>query len=119
MGDDLFCTNVRLIEKGIEKGVANGVLIKLNQIGTLTAAMAAVTKARRHDWGAFVSHRSGETVDSFIADMTVALDLRWSWSHTADRLWEQIDPELWDRTHNPWLILQAVGSGVSHGCFPL
>jgi len=74
VGDDLFCTNVRLIEKGIEKGVANGVLIKLNQIGTLTEAMAAVTKARRHGWGAFVSHRSGETVDSFIADMTVALD---------------------------------------------
>jgi len=74
VGDDLFCTNVRLIEKGIEKGVANAVLIKLNQIGTLTETVAAVRKARGQGWGAFVSHRSGETVDSFIADMTVALD---------------------------------------------
>ncbi len=74
VGDDLFCTNVRLIKKGIEQGVANAVLIKLNQIGTLTEAVAAIRTARNNGWGAFVSHRSGETVDSFIADMTVAMD---------------------------------------------
>ena len=74
VGDDLFCTNVNLIERGIREGVANAVLIKLNQIGTLTETIAATRMARDHGWGAFVSHRSGETVDSFIADMTVALD---------------------------------------------
>lgn len=74
VGDDLFCTNVTLIERGIRESVANAVLIKLNQIGTLTETIAATRMARDHGWGAFVSHRSGETVDSFIADMTVALD---------------------------------------------
>ncbi len=74
VGDDLFCTNVSLIERGIREDVANAVLIKLNQIGTLTETIAATRMARDHGWGAFVSHRSGETVDSFIADMTVALD---------------------------------------------
>jgi len=56
------------------ENIANAVLIKLNQIGTLTETIAATRLAREHGWGAFVSHRSGETVDSFIADMTVALD---------------------------------------------
>ncbi|MCF6291604.1 MAG: phosphopyruvate hydratase [Desulfobacterales bacterium] len=74
VGDDLFCTNVNLIARGIKEGAANAVLIKLNQIGTLTETIAATRMARDHGWGAFVSHRSGETVDSFIADMTVALD---------------------------------------------
>ncbi len=74
VGDDIFVTNVERIKKGIEMDVANGVLIKLNQIGTLTETMAAVRMARLAGWGAMVSHRSGETVDSFIADMTVALD---------------------------------------------
>jgi len=74
VGDDLFCTNPEIIARGIEENVANAVLIKLNQIGTLTETIAATRLARNHGWGAFVSHRSGETVDSFIADMTVALD---------------------------------------------
>lgn len=74
VGDDLFCTNPELIARGIREGVANAVLIKLNQIGTLTETITATRMARDHGWGAFVSHRSGETVDSFIADMTVALD---------------------------------------------
>ena len=74
VGDDLFCTNPAIITRGIEEDVANAVLIKLNQIGTLTETIAATRLARDHGWGAFVSHRSGETVDSFIADMTVALD---------------------------------------------
>ncbi len=74
VGDDLCCTNPAIIARGIEEDVANAVLIKLNQIGTLTESIAASRLARDHGWGAFVSHRSGETVDSFIADMTVALD---------------------------------------------
>jgi enolase len=74
VGDDLFVTNVERIQRGIEEGVANAVLIKLNQIGTLTETLAAVRMAQHAGWGAMVSHRSGETVDSFIADLTVALD---------------------------------------------
>ena len=74
VGDDVFCTNPAIIARGIEQDIANAVLIKLNQIGTLTETIAATRLARDHGWGAFVSHRSGETVDSFIADLTVALD---------------------------------------------
>jgi len=74
VGDDVFCTNAKLIARGIEENIANAVLIKLNQIGTLTETIEAVRLAQSHGWGAFVSHRSGETVDSFIADLTVALD---------------------------------------------
>jgi enolase len=73
VGDDLFVTNVERIERGIDENVANAVLIKLNQIGTLTETVMAVNLAYSANWGAMVSHRSGETVDSFIADLTVAL----------------------------------------------
>ncbi len=73
VGDDLFVTNVQRIARGIEENAANGVLIKLNQIGTLSETIAAITLAHKAGWGAMVSHRSGETVDSFIADFTVAL----------------------------------------------
>jgi enolase len=73
VGDDLFVTNVKRIARGIEENAANAVLIKLNQIGTLTETRAAIDMARKAGWGAMVSHRSGETVDSFIADLTVAM----------------------------------------------
>ncbi len=73
VGDDLFVTNVTRIERGIRENAANAVLIKLNQIGTLTETRAAITLAHKAGWGAMVSHRSGETVDSFIADLTVAM----------------------------------------------
>ena len=73
VGDDLFVTNVERIARGIEENVANAVLIKLNQIGSLTETNSAVRLAYEANWGAMVSHRSGETVDSFIADLTVAL----------------------------------------------
>jgi len=73
VGDDLFVTNVQRIARGIKEDVANAVLIKLNQIGTLTETIAAIEVARQVGWGAMVSHRSGETVDSFIADFTVAM----------------------------------------------
>ncbi|MHB1525236.1 MAG: phosphopyruvate hydratase [Candidatus Dormibacteria bacterium] len=74
VGDDIFCTNPAIIARGIAEDIANSALIKLNQIGTLTETVAATRLAQFHGWGAFVSHRSGETTDSFIADMTVALD---------------------------------------------
>jgi enolase len=73
VGDDIFVTNVKRIARGISENTANAVLIKLNQIGTLTETMSAVKMARQAGWGAMVSHRSGETVDSFIADLTVAM----------------------------------------------
>ena len=73
VGDDLFVTNVQRIAMGIEQNVANAVLIKLNQIGTLSETVAAIEMAHKAGWGAMVSHRSGETVDSFIADFTVAM----------------------------------------------
>jgi enolase len=73
MGDDLFVTNVAFIRKGIELNVANSVLIKLNQIGTVTETVAAIDLAKAAGWTAVVSHRSGETADSFIADFVVAM----------------------------------------------
>jgi enolase len=73
VGDDIFVTNVKRIARGIEENVANAVLIKLNQIGTLTETVSAIEMARKAGWGAMVSHRSGETVDTFIADLTVAM----------------------------------------------
>ena len=73
VGDDIFVTNVERIRRGIDEDIANAVLIKLNQIGTLSETIAAVQLAYGANWGAMVSHRSGETVDSFIADLTVAL----------------------------------------------
>ncbi|MBO4522759.1 MAG: phosphopyruvate hydratase [Methanomicrobium sp.] len=73
VGDDLFVTNVKRMEMGIEKGVANAVLIKLNQIGSVSETVDAIRLAQKNNWGAMISHRSGETVDSFIADMSVAM----------------------------------------------
>ena len=72
VGDDLFVTNVGRIERGIEERCANAVLIKVNQIGTLTETLDAMSLARAHDYGLIVSHRSGETEDSTIADLAVA-----------------------------------------------
>ncbi|MDI6845192.1 MAG: phosphopyruvate hydratase [Candidatus Saccharicenans sp.] len=73
VGDDIFVTNVERIKKGISENIANAVLIKLNQIGTLTETVEAIETAGHAGWRAMVSHRSGETVDSFIADFTVAM----------------------------------------------
>ena len=74
VGDDLFVTNVRRIQKGIELGVCNSVLIKLNQIGTLTETLDAIQMANRAGYTAVVSHRSGETEDTTIADLVVGLN---------------------------------------------
>jgi enolase len=72
VGDDLFVTNVKFLEKGIETGTANSILIKLNQIGTLTETLDAISMANRAGYTAVVSHRSGETEDTTIADVVVA-----------------------------------------------
>ena len=72
VGDDLFVTNVNYLAKGIRAGAANAVLVKLNQIGTLTETLEAIAMAQRHGYKAIVSHRSGETEDTFIADLAVA-----------------------------------------------
>jgi len=74
VGDDLFCTNKAILADGIEKGVANSILIKLNQIGTVTETLETIELAYKNSYNCFVSHRSGETVDSFIADLTVAVN---------------------------------------------
>jgi enolase len=73
VGDDLFVTDVKRIQRGIQENAANAVLIKLNQISSLSETIAAIEMARKAGWGAMVSHRSGETVDSFIEDFTVAM----------------------------------------------
>jgi enolase len=74
VGDDLFVTNTEIFEKGIEKGVANSILIKLNQIGTVTETINAMNMAYRNGYTAIVSHRSGETEDTFLADLAVGMN---------------------------------------------
>lgn len=74
VGDDLFVTNTKRLSKGIENGIANSILIKVNQIGTLTETCEAVEMAKKAGYTAIVSHRSGETSDDFIADLVVALE---------------------------------------------
>jgi enolase len=72
VGDDLFVTNTSFLQKGIDLGVANSILIKVNQIGTLTETLACIELAQKHGRTAIISHRSGETEDPFIADLAVA-----------------------------------------------
>ena len=74
VGDDLYVTNVNRLNQGIKTKASNAILIKLNQIGTLTETIAAITMAHQAGWKAIVSHRSGETEDTTIADLSVALN---------------------------------------------
>ena len=74
MGDDLFVTNTARLKKGIEVGAANSILIKVNQIGSLTETLDAIETAKRAGYTAVVSHRSGETEDTTIADLAVAVN---------------------------------------------
>ena len=71
VGDDIFCTNPELLGRGIDENVANAILIKVNQIGTLTETLQCIELARSNGYGAIISHRSGETEDTFIADLAV------------------------------------------------
>jgi len=72
VGDDLFVTNVERLRRGIEEGVANAILLKINQIGTLTETLEAIELARSAGYATVISHRSGETEDTTIADLAVA-----------------------------------------------
>ncbi len=74
VGDDFFVTNVKYLEQGIEKGCANSILVKVNQIGSLTETLRAVQMAQRNNYTAVISHRSGETEDATIADLAVAMN---------------------------------------------
>ena len=74
VGDDLFVTNPSILYEGIEKGIANAILIKVNQIGTLTETFDAIEMAKKHGYTCIVSHRSGETEDTTIADIAVGLN---------------------------------------------
>ena len=72
VGDDLFVTNTQRLQRGIDEGIANSILIKVNQIGTLTETIEAIRLATRHGYTSIASHRSGETEDATIADLAVA-----------------------------------------------
>jgi len=74
VGDDLYVTNTKILKEGIEKGIANSILIKINQIGTLTETFAAIEMAKRAGYTAVISHRSGETEDNTISDIAVGLN---------------------------------------------
>jgi enolase len=89
VGDDLFVTNTKILKEGIEKNIANSILIKINQIGTLTETFAAIEMAKRAGYTAVISHRSGETEDSTIADIAVgcnALQIKTGSMSRSDRM---------------------------------
>jgi enolase len=74
VGDDIFVTNPKIFQKGIERGIANSILIKLNQIGTVTETLDAIEMAKQSGYTTVISHRSGETEDAFIADLAVGVN---------------------------------------------
>ena len=74
VGDDIFVTNPKIFSKGIEQGIANSILIKLNQIGTVTETLNAIELAKQYGYTTVISHRSGETDDTFIADLAVGVN---------------------------------------------
>jgi enolase len=89
VGDDVFVTNTKILAEGIRQGIANSILIKINQIGTLTETISAIEMAKRAGYTAVVSHRSGETEDTFIADLAVgtnALQIKTGSLSRSDRL---------------------------------
>jgi len=108
VGDDLFVTNTKIIEQGIAQGIANSVLIKVNQIGTLSETLSAISTAQRAGYTAVVSHRSGETEDTTIADIAVgsnALQIKTGSLSRSDRL----------AKYNQLLrIEEDLGEGVSY-----
>ncbi len=109
VGDDLFVTNTRILKEGIQQGVANSILIKINQIGTLTETFAAIEMAKRAGYTAVVSHRSGETEDTTIADIAVAtnaLQIKTGSLSRSDRIAKynqllRIEEDLGDVAHYP------------------
>ena len=89
VGDDIFVTNTKILREGIRQGLANSILIKINQIGTLTETFAAIEMAKRSGYTAIISHRSGETEDTMIADIAVgtnALQIKTGSMSRSDRM---------------------------------
>ena len=111
VGDDLFVTNTKILKEGISKGIANSILIKINQIGTLSETFAAIEMAKRAGYTAVVSHRSGETEDSTIADIAVgsnALQIKTGSLSRSDRMAKynqllRIEEDLGEQAHYPGL----------------
>ena len=109
VGDDLFVTNTRILREGIDAGIANSILIKINQIGTLTETFAAIELAKRNNYTAVVSHRSGETEDTTIADIAVAtnaLQIKTGSMSRSDRVAKynqllRIEEDIGDVAHYP------------------
>jgi len=109
VGDDLFATNVERLAKGIDEGVASAILIKVNQIGTLTETLQCIEMARGSGYGSVISHRSGETEDTFIADLAVASgagQIKTGSASRSDRMAKynqllRIAEELGDQAHYP------------------
>jgi enolase len=109
VGDDLFVTNPKILREGIAKGIANSILIKVNQIGTLSETFEAIETAKRAGYTSVISHRSGETEDAFIADLAVAsnaLQIKTGSLSRADRIAKynqllRIEEELAERARYP------------------
>jgi enolase len=109
VGDDLFVTNTKILESGIDRGVANSILIKINQIGTLSETFAAIEMAKRANYTAVISHRSGETEDSTIADIAVGTNagqIKTGSMSRSDRIAKynqllRIEEDLGDTAHYP------------------
>ncbi|HEY8400490.1 MAG TPA: phosphopyruvate hydratase, partial [Cytophagaceae bacterium] len=109
VGDDLFVTNVKRLQEGIDKGIGNSILVKVNQIGSLTETIDAVSLAKRNSYTSIMSHRSGETEDTTIADLAVALNtgqIKTGSSSRSDRMAKynqllRIEEELGDAAYFP------------------
>src|SRR5512143_3425718 len=119
VGDDLFCTNVDRLSRGIEQGVANAILVKVNQIGSLTERLEGIEMAKTAGYGSIISHRSGETEDTFIADLAVAVgvgQIKTGSASRTDRIAKynqllRIREELGEIAHYPGRDLYALGAG--------
>ena len=117
VGDDLFVTNTARLSEGIGKGIANSILVKVNQIGTLTETIEAVEMAHRAGFTSIMSHRSGETEDSTIADLAVALNcgmIKTGSASRSDRIAKynqllRIEEQLGAAAHYPGRSLRYVG----------
>jgi enolase len=117
VGDDIFVTNPERLGRGIDEGIANAILIKLNQIGTVTETLECIDLARRNSYGTVISHRSGETEDTFLADLTVAVgagQIKTGSASRTDRICKynqllRIEEELGDAAEYLGKALYAVG----------
>jgi enolase len=123
VGDDIFVTNAAILEQGIREGVANAILVKLNQIGTLTETLDTVALANGASYGTVISHRSGETEDTTIADLVVAVNagqLKAGAPARSDRVAKynqllRIEEDLGESAGFPGLAALAGVGGVGHG----